>query len=87
MSSLNTDRRNIARAAIALFAAAALTGCASTSRTTLGRAGGGFDQPAMGAGDALGAAMFSEHVRLAALEARQRRGVIRDYATVQVPTE
>lgn len=87
MPSLTNDRRNIARAALALVAAAALTGCASTSRTTLGRAAGGFDQPSMGVGDALGAAMFSEHVRLAALEARQRRSVIRDYATVQVPTE
>ncbi len=83
----HNTRRNAARFVVVLAAAAALGGCASSSKTTLGNAARVSDMPSMGVGDALGSAMFSEHVRLAALEARQRRALIRDYATVQVPTD
>ncbi len=87
MFSHRNNSRNAARTALVLAAAAALAGCASSSKTTLGAADRMSDTPAMGVGDALGSAMFGEHVRLAALEARQRRAMIRDYATVQAPTD
>lgn len=73
--------------AFAISTALATAGCASSSKTTLGLARPTVGHPAIGVGDTLGASMFAEHVRLAAAEARQRRALAREFATVHVPTD
>jgi hypothetical protein len=83
-----SDKHRNAAALIALVAvAASLTGCASSSRTTLGLNGGSITIDGMGAGDALGAAMFQEQVRLAAAESRRQRLLRTEMATVSVPVD
>ncbi|USN99050.1 MAG: hypothetical protein H6810_13020 [Phycisphaeraceae bacterium] len=82
---LNLNKRLFAM--LAMLAAAGLTGCASSSRTTLGSSQAALDPYTLGAGDQLGAAMFGEHVRFALAQAREQRALATEYATVPIPND
>lgn len=84
-TSQHARQAAIVGAAIAL--AAILTGCASSNGTRLGLEGGAIYQDNTGVGDALGASMFREHVRLAAADARRERALREHFAAVNVPVE
>jgi hypothetical protein len=87
--------QRLAAALLALMAAAPLVGCTAASRVTLGLGNDIYyaadDDLAFhdgtGAGDAFGSAMFRDHVRLAAAQARRERATSTDYATVNVPVD
>lgn len=86
----HTTSQHARRAALVgttIALAATLTGCASSNGTRLGLDGGTIYQDNTGVGDALGASMFREHVRLAAAETRRDRLLREHFAAVNVPVD
>jgi hypothetical protein len=86
-SVFHRSARPVARAALAIACTLPILGCASSSRTALGLDGGIILIEGPGIGDTLGAAMFEEHIRLAAAESRRQRLLRDEYAAVNVQVD
>lgn len=86
-SAFPRSARSFARAALALAFTLPIVGCASSSRTSLGLHGGTILLEGPGVGDTFGAAMFEEHIRLAAAESRRQRLLRHEFAAVNVQVD
>lgn len=86
-SAYSRSARHFARAALALVFILPIAGCVSSSKTALGLTGGTIIIEGPGVGDTLGAAMFEEHIRLAAAESRRQRLLRHEFAAVNVQVD
>jgi hypothetical protein len=84
---MHRTARRALRLALLAMATAPLAGCYTASGAQLGRSSNDTVSDGMGVGDALGAAMFQQDVRIAAANARRQIEASRGYATVNVPTD
>lgn len=89
--NITTNPKRFARpatiASLAIAATAALTGCHTSSKTTLGFRQNTVVQDEYAVTDSIGAAMFARHVRLAHAEANERRLGRETFATAPVFTD
>jgi len=79
--------RNLILTAAAAITAASLTGCYTASKTALNFQPNEVISSEFAVSDSIGAAMFSEHVRVAHAEANYRRLMREDFATANIPKD
>lgn len=84
MHVTRNNARQIAILSVVCAAAATLTGCHSSSKTTLGFRPNQVVQDRYAVTDSIGAAMFAQQVRLAHAEAYNRHLERTEFATVPI---